>query len=68
MFVSGGQPGLAKDLQVQVAAARKVFRFMKVRLPWIGHDNPLSVHMHQNRCKSSSFYAVMYSLKSVQAL
>lgn len=33
MFVSGGQPGLAKDLQVQVAAARKVFRFMKVRLP-----------------------------------
>lgn len=31
MFLSGGQPGIAKDLQVKVAAARKVFRFMKVR-------------------------------------
>lgn len=29
MFLSGGQPGIAKDLQVKVAAARKVFRFMK---------------------------------------
>lgn len=32
MFLSGGQPGLAKDLQVKVAAARKVFRIMKVCL------------------------------------
>lgn len=29
MFLSGGQPGLAKDLQAKVAAARKVFRIMK---------------------------------------
>eukprot|EP00892_Ulva_mutabilis_P006652 jgi/Ulvmu1/4359/UM002_0084.1 len=29
MFVSGGQPGVAKDLQIKVAAARKVFRIMK---------------------------------------
>lgn len=37
MFVAGGQPGMAKDLQVKVAAARKVFRIMKVRNmhgPW----------------------------------
>lgn len=29
MFVSAGQPGLAKDIQVKIAAARKVFRILK---------------------------------------
>ena len=31
MFLSGGNPGTLKDMQVKVAGARKVFRVMKVQ-------------------------------------
>jgi len=33
MFVSAGEPGNAKKVQVSVAAARKVFRIFGVRSP-----------------------------------
>jgi hypothetical protein len=33
MFVSAGEPGNAKKVQVSVAAARKVFRIFGVRAP-----------------------------------
>jgi hypothetical protein len=31
MFLSAGSPGTSKDIQVKVAAARKVFRILRVR-------------------------------------
>lgn len=40
MFLSAGNPGMLKDIQVKVAAARKVFRILKARPPlnaWAMH-------------------------------
>jgi hypothetical protein len=61
MLVSGGNPSTAKDIQVKVAAARKVFRIMKV-LPCLHLEGIAlnsgccwcSLHQHVGRANSAA--------------